>query len=545
MKRTELLKMIDADLIDRVYRYCYTRTFGSHEAEDLCSEILLAVVKSCRDDKKICNPIGYFWSVAHNVYADYCERKHIQAENTIEISDELFEMIPYEEDDNDEIDEELLSSIYHQISNLSYAYRKVMIGFYLDGKSTAQLAKELSILETTVRQRLFSARNEVKKGVTKMGETRIVNKPALLEEMKWTEWGTGNPHDGDPREVCTRQLSKHIVWLCRKQPQTARSISEALGVPMTYIEEELEIQVNGTNGRYGMLRKNESGKYIANCILLDEKEIADLQKLYIDCIPMISEIVLKHIAENKEKYCSFPYINNNPTFNLMLWQQIFCMADAFSDCVESKLKNFYMKDVMQSKRPFTVFCYKNGTNTKTFGGGWDGVDAADICGYKHIHLDNIYIGRIKPHFHCGCNVSTDAKLLMAIRAVYGLPVSELSEDGKEIAAKAIECGYLYREKDKLYTKFLVNKEQDSHSLFNTTKLLSTLMPEEVVNSIASKISQFVRHNIPEHLLGDYLYVNRLANMPVLDTLVEALIDKGILIPPENGIGAEGIWMSVK
>lgn len=545
MKRTEILKMIDADLIDRVYRYCYTRTTNSHEAEDLCSDILYAVVKSCHNDKEVSNPIGFFWSVAHNVYADYCEKKHIRAENTDEIQAELFEMIPYEEDDNDDIDENLLSSVYRQISNLSYAYRKVMIGFYLDGKSTAQLAKELSLLETTVRQRLFYARNEVKKGVTKMDETRIVNRPALLEEMNWTEWGTGNPHDGDPREVCTRQLSKHIVWLCRKESQTARSISDKLGVPMTYIEEELEIQSHGTNGRYGMLKKTDSGKYIVNCVLLDEKEIADLQKLYTDCIPMISEIVMKHIAENKEKYCSFPYVNKNPTLNLILWQQVFCMACSFSDCVESRLKDFYMKDVEQSNRPFTVFCYKNGTDTKQWGGGWDGVDASDICGYKHIHLNNIYIGRIKPHFHCGCNVSTDAKLQMAIRAVYGLPIHDLSEDEKEIAAKAIECGYLYRENDILYTKFLVNKGKDSRSLFNTTNLLYDMMPEEPVNSIASKISQFVCQNLPEHLIGDYLYVNRLANMPVLDALVEALIDKGVLTPPENGIGAEGVWMEIE
>ena len=93
MKRTEILKMIDADLIDRVYRYCYTRTTNSHEAEDLCSDILYAVVKSCHNDKEVSNPIGFFWSVAHNVYADYCEKKHIRVENTVEIQAELFEMI--------------------------------------------------------------------------------------------------------------------------------------------------------------------------------------------------------------------------------------------------------------------------------------------------------------------------------------------------------------------------------------------------------------------------------------------------------------------
>ena len=72
-----------------------------------------------------------------------------------------------------------------------------------------------------------------------------------------------------------------------------------------------------------------------------------------------------------------------------------------------------------------------------------------------------------------------------------------------------------------------------------------MMPAEPVDAVASKISQFVRRNLPKHLMGDYLYVNSLANLPVLDMLVEALIDKGLLTPPENGIGAEGIWMDIE
>jgi hypothetical protein len=34
-------------------------------------------------------------------------------------------------------------------------------------------------------------------------------------------------------------------------------------------------------------------------------------------------------------------------------------------------------------------------------------------------------------------------------------------------------------------------------------------------------------------------------MPILDSVVEALIEKGILTPPANRIGAEGCWMSVE
>ena len=166
MERSQLLRMIDAGMIDRLYRYCYARTSCSHEAEELCSDILYAVVKSCNNVMQLTNPTGYFCSVAHNVYADYCKKRRIQAENCVAGSDELTELIPDTDADNgfdNDSDEEKLSAIYHHISNLSVAYRKVMVGYYLEGKSAAQLATELSVSETTVRQRLFAARNEVRK----------------------------------------------------------------------------------------------------------------------------------------------------------------------------------------------------------------------------------------------------------------------------------------------------------------------------------------------------------------------------------------------
>ena len=49
--------------------------------------------------------------------------------------------------------------------------------------------------------------------------------------------------------------------------------------------------------------------------------------------------------------------------------------------------------------------------------------------------------------------------------------------------------------------------------------------------------------IPDYLIGEWKYANHLASMPILDAVVECLIEKGILTPPKNGVGAEGCWMS--
>ena len=46
-------------------------------------------------------------------------------------------------------------------------------------------------------------------------------------------------------------------------------------------------------------------------------------------------------------------------------------------------------------------------------------------------------------------------------------------------------------------------------------------------------------------MPEWGYANILANLPTTDALVELLIEKGILVPPEDGIGAEGCWMFVE
>ena len=142
------------------------------------------------------------------------------------------------------------------------------------------------------------------------------------------------------------------------------------------------------------------------------------------------------------------------------------------------------------------------------------------------------------------NVSGNSRIQLALRAIDGLDVSTLSEADKEHAAKAIECGYLYRDDDMLYTKILVCSMKDFEHLFEISNGLRKDFFEEEAKIVAEKVAILIKKVVPEYLLGEWRFVNCLANLPVLDAVAEMLIGKGLLIPPENGIGAEGCWMSV-
>ncbi len=540
MKKQDLLKYFDDNLLDKLFGFCYARTNDSYEAEELCSDIIYSLVKAANSDGEIESVYPFVWRVARNVYADFSDNRRKRAETIYEGDSEEILLSAAEEDTSDDT-AELLTSVYRRMAFLTKAYREVMIMFYIDGLSTAQIAKAQGTSEGAVRQRLFSARQKIKSEVEEMVET--YNKPVALDKINYVIWGTGSPAWGDPRNICTRMFSNHIVWLCHKKPMSASEIAEELNVPTIYVEEELEILRKGENGKYGFLRRLENGKYALNFILLDKDVFEKANAIYTDQLPKICDIISKYIEEHKAEYLAFPYLNKKVDMNLILWQQVFHIADAFSYCVQRALGKNHFSDVEKTDRPFSVFGYVD--NGKYYGGGWDGVNAQNVCGFSNVHLDNIYITRIKKHFSCGLNVSNDTQIQLALRAIDGLDVTLLSEKEKEHAAKAIECGYLYRDGDMLYTKILVNALSDRDRLFDISNALQNGYFDADAEIVAAKVAELIKKSVPDYLLGEWRLANNLASMPILDAVVECLIEKGVLTPPEDGIGAEGCWMSVE
>ena len=77
MKTNEILKLIgDKEFLDKIYQFSYRRCNTSYEAEDLCSDIILAVISAVHKQEQIENFYAFVWTVARRVYADYCEKRN-------------------------------------------------------------------------------------------------------------------------------------------------------------------------------------------------------------------------------------------------------------------------------------------------------------------------------------------------------------------------------------------------------------------------------------------------------------------------------------
>lgn len=467
MKKQELLKIMDQELLEKLFGFCYARTNDSQEAQELCSDILFELIKAANTKGDIGNLYGFLWRVARNTYADFLEKKKRNSDRAYQGDpEEVFSLLVSEEAEDS--NRAMLDAIYRRIAFLTRIYREVMVLFYLDGLSTGEIARRQGIGEGAVRQRLSLARKRIQCEVKEMTESN--QKPVVLDRIEYCINGSGDPCWGDPRKVCTKQFSKHLVWLCRKKSVSAAEAAEMLHVPTVYVEEELEILENGENGQYGLLRRLDKGRYAINFILLDSEEMRQLHRAYTEQASAVCRVVSDYVKAHREEYLAFPYLNKEKGWNLILWQQVHAITHIFKHCVDKILAENYFagtKEEKRGQRSFHVYGYVQ--DGQVWGGGWNGTEAENLCGYAKIHADNIDNNWIRPHFWNSHNMATDPQLQLALQALEGLAVGELSDMGKEHAAKAIECGYLYREGDMLYTKILVCDGKDKDRLFHITR----------------------------------------------------------------------------
>ena len=153
---------------------------------------------------------------------------------------------------------------------------------------------------------------------------------------------------------------------------------------------------------------------------------------------------------------------------------------------------------------------------------------------------------LKPHFNCGSsNLLKASTEQMAIRAIHGIDKSTLDEKDRETAAKAIEVGYLFEQDGALYTKPMVLRFENWQDFNN---IGTSVMPkyEEIAKSIAKELAPLIKKYVPAHLMHEYKLVDSLAGKVVLyDLVLDALVADGTLKVPENGLGAEGVFIEIK
>lgn len=549
MKTDEILKrMDDQEFLDKIYQFSYHRCDTSHEAEELCSDILLSVLSAAYRQDSIENFYAFVWTIARRVYADFCEKRQRRRRS---LSLESLELsLAAGENEIDQLIEdtaaaEHLKKIFTEIAFLSKIYREVMIMYYLEEKKIGEIAAELGIRDTTVKQRLFSARNIIRKEVETMSDRILSLKPVHLSFA-----GMGKPGGNNPAAKAERTFSQNLIYLCKDKPRSAKELSEELCVPMPYVEEELLIQCGGENGRYGALRQTEHGTYATNILVADYSEYDKANQIYEKYIPDISVRLKAAVEKYQEELLAFPYLAPPKDLATVLWTVIPRAIWGFEEDICTLLKSGYFADISEPDRPYSCVAVAYGKDDAAAKSqipfyGCDTTCADAVGGYQHVFAENIYGSRLDKHFAYGHNLSQDAKLLMVLRAIDGLSVNSLTDDERELAAKCIECGYLCRQGDTLAPAILILRSEDAEPFWTLHNRLSESL-QDITKELAAQLARFIKEHIPAHLSGEYRsYVRCIASERFLPGLIEECIRTGLLDTPESRLSNRGVLMVVR
>ena len=247
--------------MDVLYKTALTKTRDIGLAEDLVQETYLHTLSALEKGTKIQNPKAYLLCVLCNRFLMNLRKKY---NISTVYYDEIPEELSCEDNPSDTlIQSEEMEAIRRELAFLSKTYRDVMVLYYMENQSVAQIAKTLSIPKGTVLSRLNAGREKVRKGVETMKtyqtnsyqpETLSIGINGRLGQKK------------EPFSCVNNSMEQNILIIAYEKPLSVSEIAQAIGVPMAFVEETVEKLVDS------QLMKRVGTKVATDFVILDLKD---------------------------------------------------------------------------------------------------------------------------------------------------------------------------------------------------------------------------------------------------------------------------------
>lgn len=286
-----------------IFSFCLTKTSNREDAEDLSQDILLELfksVKNIRDDKAF---YGFMWAVAENVYKQWYKKKLKM--KTCELTETIADTTVDVELDTD-------SDIYllrRELSLLAEKYRKSTILYYIDGESCHRIADKLHLSESMVKYLLFKSRKILKEGMSmerKLGE--LSYNPIDLIPLYH---GSGPNLFG---AFMTHKMRQNIVQACYNDSLTAQQISLETGIPLPYIDDELNALVDKA------ILIKEGPRYKANVIVITSECTEEIRRHVAVYHEKIADIIGEFLDEYLAEFKDIGFIGSDFSDNSLRWQ---------------------------------------------------------------------------------------------------------------------------------------------------------------------------------------------------------------------------------
>ncbi|MBQ8382674.1 MAG: sigma-70 family RNA polymerase sigma factor, partial [Clostridia bacterium] len=317
-----LIETFSKDYFEKLFYFCLKRTGNPTEAEELTSEVSLAILTALRAGTVPLHFSAWVWQIARNCYSHWADRKHRRSETVSGTDLEDFADIASEESvEESVIHSEELKLLRRELAFISADYRDVVVAFYIEDRKVSDIARSLQISEGTVKSKLFRSRNLLKEGMNMARE--FGSKSYKPENVDFA--ASGSQPSGLPWSAVQRQIPKNILLEASNNPSTIEELSIELGIAMPYMEEEVGILERAT------LLKKIGNKYITNFFIQDRETQHAVYKILrndsVERSAMLDQIVTDSIPAIRE----LGVVRNGMSDNDLKWLLIPALIDQFND----------------------------------------------------------------------------------------------------------------------------------------------------------------------------------------------------------------------
>lgn len=225
-----------------------------HDAEDLTSEVLVAAYAYIKRGGEIAYPKTWLTNTLMHKYNDML-RKRYRTPCIVNL-DLCAELI--DEDTAAESDGEC-EKLRAEVNYLAGLTREIIIRYYFGRSSVGDIAAALSLPEGTVKRRLFSGREQIRKGF-EMNENEKNTIPGKL----YLSFGGCDGRNGEPVSLVDGDLiAQNLLMLAYDKPLNISELSRSIGIPSAYIEPIVDRLVDGE-----LMKQTGGGRYYADLLIL-------------------------------------------------------------------------------------------------------------------------------------------------------------------------------------------------------------------------------------------------------------------------------------
>ena len=304
----------------RVLRWARGKTRTTQEAEDLAQSVLMQWLRAVRAQEErgacVAEPEHLLWRIARFVW---CKSLRPGTYYRCEPLSEKLSAGETPEESAERQDEQRRQTAFvrRQIMRLSRIQRETLVWYYLENRTTADIARRLRVSENTVRWHLSDSRKKIREADGKMTSTEFVYCPKKLHVAI-----NGEAYDDRlTREVLDNLLHQNILLRCYAQGQTAQELCDELGVARPYIEDAVNVLLRDE------LLTADGGRVRTNFIITSGAQEEARLAVYDAHKDELSREIVRQLMAHEQEIRAIGFIGCDVPMPRLLWWLIYrCTA---------------------------------------------------------------------------------------------------------------------------------------------------------------------------------------------------------------------------